>query len=481
MKTTLDFMNWQKVFPNGVPRNWRSLLKEQGVVLENSFSRQDLWDLMNPHLLKCELCNAEKPRLKTKIGRLETCGSSECRITLKNKRTAETCLANYGVHHPMKTDVVKAKQKNTFNKIYGKHPTKNKCVQEKRAKTNLEKYGVKTPAIEQSRINHSVKKRKQTTFRHYTEHIWPKRVQRFKDDLQIETHSEFMGSNYPVIFSHSCGTTWNGYFKPVPVCPNCSASQEELSLRSYLDELGVNYIKNDRAVISPYEIDIFIPELKIGIEMNGAYWHREGGAGLSLQKKSELAKDKGIGLIHIFDFEWNEKRDVVKSRIRYVLQLTQNKIMARKCEVKVILKLDCLNFLSITDSQESTDADIFIGLFHNNMLVSVLALQKNTNTNFQIIRFSSELNTVIVDGFSKMLNYVIREFKITELIAHSDSRFYTGSVYEKAGFTCVEICEPSYFWLNGRKRKASTFIPNEQDKHWSRVFDTGSKKWVLIC
>ena len=42
-----------------------------------------------------------------------------------------------------------------------------------------------------------------------------------------------------------------------------------------LEELGIVTILNDRILITPYEIDIYCPELKIGIELNGLYWHTE--------------------------------------------------------------------------------------------------------------------------------------------------------------------------------------------------------------
>lgn len=64
-------------------------------------------------------------------------------------------------------------------------------------------------------------------------------------------------------------------------------------------------IHNDRTVIKPKEIDIYLPDLKIGIEYNGLYWHsiEHGNDKYSHRNKSLACRKLGIRLIHIFEFE----------------------------------------------------------------------------------------------------------------------------------------------------------------------------------
>lgn len=64
-------------------------------------------------------------------------------------------------------------------------------------------------------------------------------------------------------------------------------------------------IHNDRTVIKPKEIDIYLPDLKIGIEYNGLYWHsiEHGTDKYSHRNKSLACRKLGIRLIHIFEFE----------------------------------------------------------------------------------------------------------------------------------------------------------------------------------
>lgn len=73
---------------------------------------------------------------------------------------------------------------------------------------------------------------------------------------------------------------------------------------------------NDRTVVvasdgnTPLEIDIYIPELKLGIEANGEYWHdhsmyeqdqKDGTTYSEEMYKERYCAKKGIRLIHVWD------------------------------------------------------------------------------------------------------------------------------------------------------------------------------------
>ena len=77
-------------------------------------------------------------------------------------------------------------------------------------------------------------------------------------------------------------------------------------------------IENCRDVLCGKEIDIYLPELKIGIEYCGSPFHAsEGGIFGNKpknyhQEKFLLAKERGIHLITIFDEDWNLYSDSIK-------------------------------------------------------------------------------------------------------------------------------------------------------------------------
>lgn len=69
----------------------------------------------------------------------------------------------------------------------------------------------------------------------------------------------------------------------------------------YDDEI----ILHDRSSIKPFEIDIYLPKLNLGIEYNGLYWHSTEAGRIPDRhlQKSIMCKNKNIRLIHIYEFE----------------------------------------------------------------------------------------------------------------------------------------------------------------------------------
>lgn len=79
---------------------------------------------------------------------------------------------------------------------------------------------------------------------------------------------------------------------------------------------------NDRTQIYPYEIDIYLPDLKLGIEFDGLYWHSAYGGANDAQHlyKTNLCKDKGIQLIHLFEDEWDNRKNQCKSKLEEIIK-----------------------------------------------------------------------------------------------------------------------------------------------------------------
>lgn len=63
-------------------------------------------------------------------------------------------------------------------------------------------------------------------------------------------------------------------------CSACSTSfsKPHQKVARYLEELGyANELSiNNRSLIKPYEVDLYIPSKKLAIEVNGTYWHSAG-------------------------------------------------------------------------------------------------------------------------------------------------------------------------------------------------------------
>ena len=60
--------------------------------------------------------------------------------------------------------------------------------------------------------------------------------------------------------------------------------------------------------------------------------------------KTELCEQQDIRLVHVFENEWLQKQDIVKSRIRDMLGMHDRTVYARKCEVREVSKQESREF-----------------------------------------------------------------------------------------------------------------------------------------
>lgn len=81
--------------------------------------------------------------------------------------------------------------------------------------------------------------------------------------------------------------------------------------------------RNNRTLIPPYEIDIYIPEHSVALEFNGNYWHSDKflvkNHGLTAVQyhtmKQTLCKEKGIDLLFVWEFDWDENKEIIQKAL----------------------------------------------------------------------------------------------------------------------------------------------------------------------
>lgn len=151
----------------------------------------------------------------------------------------------------------------------------------------------------------TARKMKETHFKNRT----PNKLASLWNAKQIKPLDEIQpGQAGSYRWQHSCGEIFvKSFARPSGIyCPKCHVSQGqgelyELIRRNYLGKI----IVNDRKAIAPKEIDIYLPEKKLGFEFNGKYWHP--GDGQRERFKTGEADTLGIQIIHIWEQEWLKK------------------------------------------------------------------------------------------------------------------------------------------------------------------------------
>jgi len=249
-------------------------------------------------------------------------------------------------------------------------------------------------------------------------------------------------------------------------------SKPEKALKDFIkEELGIDFLSNDKALLSGVEIDIIIPSKKICIEFNGNRYHSENYGGkkrMFHKNKTKLCQNQGYKLIHIFEDEWFLKNNIVKSKLKSIMSINDLKsIYARKCIIKAISPSDKNDFLNTNHIQGEDKSDIHLGAFFEDKLVSVCTFSSSRKMielqeagTFEIKRFASDINYKIVGIFSKFVSYFKKNHDVNKLFTFLDMRWNPdgeNNVYVKNGFKLEKVIDPDYTYFNPKISRYKRF------------------------
>lgn len=250
-------------------------------------------------------------------------------------------------------------------------------------------------------------------------------------------------------------------------CPKCANEKHSSSAESEIydfitKEIGLIAVQCDKTKIGD-ELDIFIPDKNVAIEFDGLYWHSEskGKSKNYHLNKTEKCEEHGIRLIHIFEDEWQFKKEIAKSRLLSILGQNKYKIYARDCVIKPINSKISSDFINRNHLQGNVNAKYRYGLYHNGELVSVMTFcglrknlgNKSADDEYELLRFCNKLNTSVIGGASKLLKCFIKEMKPKRIISYADKRWSNGDLYHKLGFTHIRDSKPNYFYVVNKRRE----------------------------
>lgn len=273
----------------------------------------------------------------------------------------------------------------------------------------------------------------------------------------------------------------NSFRIDMPVSPRSSAEKEICSI---LDSLEVKYISNSKSIIAPYELDIYIPDRRIAIEFNGNYWHSSSqisSRSLSYnngkyyhQNKSKLCQENNIRLIHIFEYEWDNKKEKIISYLKNIL-LPCAEIGARLCEVKEISFKESEAFENLYHLQGSAHSKVRVGLFYNNELISEMTFGKSRfrkDCEWELIRYVCKEGYKIIGGASKLYKYFIKSYKPSSVVSYCNYGKFEGTLYEKLGFEFIGLTEPGYVWVKNKE----VLSRSQCQKHKLKEYEGNTEK-----
>jgi G:T-mismatch repair DNA endonuclease (very short patch repair protein) len=481
--------------------------------------------------IQCSRKNPESKnkRIETTLSRYGVTNSKKSAAVVE--KTRQNNLKKYGVVSPSQLDEIKQKisstlkenyqhhrheivekKNSTFISKYGDHPNRLSSIKDQKKKDTKEKYGVEhttqIPLVKEKIKNTLIERYDVTSFFKTPEAIEARRIRNFvKKEIANQTFLEKISEIDTSLYTRKeladllsvSFTTVTTKIKTLNI-PIKEASQNqistiELEIRSFIESLGIeNIIVNDRSILSGKEIDIFLPDYKLAIEVNGVYWHSEqhGKDQNYHLEKTIKCQEHGIQLLHIFDLEWynDTKKEIWKSMIRSRLNLNQ-KIFARNCQIGVVDQSTAKEFCDMNHLQGYINGSTRLGLFYQNQLVQIIVLGKARYSNraeLELLRSTTMCGLTVVGGLSKLLANVSQS-----VISYADLRYSNGNSYKKCGFQLINVSKPNYFYLvDGKlesrikyqKHKLSKLleiydhdkseVDNMQNNNYYRVWDCGN-------
>jgi hypothetical protein len=396
-------------------------------------------------------------------------------------KSINTLLVKWGVTNPQKSIELREKTKNTNLERYGfYHPIQSEEIKNRREFNYILKYGVKNSSQNEEFRRNNFNIANHPNYINYVGNS----ISLFKCDL--------CNNNFEINTDNFFRRTKSG----VSICTICNPIGEHKSIK---EKDIYNFIKNNfrGEIIQSYrdglEIDIYLPNLKIGFEFNGLYFHSDKFRSKDYHiDKLNRFRDKGIRIINIWEDDWDFKRSIIESQIMNVLGLS-TKIHARKCDVKEIIDYNiCRQFLKINHIQgDYPNINKSFGLYYQDELVGVMTFdkfegrKKMANNEWNLSRFCNISNHYVVGGASKLLNHFIKEYNPNRIISYADKDWSQGNLYEKIGFIKLYETKPDYkYVLNGVRKHKSGFKKSitgvsESKLDLNKVWDCGKIKYEI--
>lgn len=449
---------------------------------------------------------------QSRLGVKHAAQSSVCK-----QKSIDTCIEKYGVSHPSKTHQAKKQLSERWrNRDF------RDSVAESKLRASMLKYGTENP-MQTKEVRNRCVASKMTDSSKY------ELFQKFKEDTRNTIQSLHLDSN-PTLYQLSellgVNTSTVGHYIHMNKCEDLvsfytSLMEQQVTefILTLLPDVEIQH--NVRSLISPYELDLYIPAYKLAIECNPTATHNstvnvfDKSLPPLLRQYHCMKTDRcdkiGVRLLHVFGYEWTHKQDVIKSIIANALRCNAHVVYARQCEVRNVDPVTSRRFLNDNHRQGAVGGSVRLGLYHAGDLVAIMTFGKMRKTiggcedtsatsRYELLRFCCKQNTSVVGGASKLFKHFLKTYEPTVIRSFSDKAHTTGNLYQVLGFKEVRRSDAGYVWVNlkddraynrvnAQKANIQKFLHDDnidmhkseacimQEHGYVQVFDSGTITW----
>jgi hypothetical protein len=388
-------------------------------------------------------------------------------------KVKSTSIERFGTDHYSKTSEHKERTKKSNQKNFKvDYPSQSPNIQLKIKKTCISRYGVDNPA----KLQESLNRTKATCLEKYGVSN-PAQKNYSPEAIAFLSNDEYFKTECNSETVRNLAKKYNISVKPIYdkinlldiEIPHRVTSSFEVEVIEFIQSLYKDEILiNDWTILKDKQLDLVLPKLNLAVECNGTYWHTElhGRDKKYHLTKTTRCKEHNITLIHIWEHDWYQKNDIIKSMIASRINHTVSKIPAKKTEIKVINQAGAALFFSNNHLQGRTyHSAVNLGLYFDKELVSVMSFGSTRFTvkyQWELLRFANKINCTVVGGASKLFKYFIKHYTPDSIVSFSDKMHSTGKVYNVLGFVHVGTSQPSYKYT---KNYVDVFNRQKFQKH----------------
>ena len=275
-------------------------------------------------------------------------------------------------------------------------------------------------------------------------------------------------------------------------------SKPEGDLRDFVAGIGLEFEGSNRSLLKGIEVDIVISSLKVGIEFNGNRYHSElyGKKGrMHHLEKTMKMNEIGFGMVQIFEDEWEERNEQVKSKLMRMLSCDNGvRVNARDCDVIMVDSATKNEFMNKYHIQGEDRSSIHYGLVNDDDVVAIMTFDPHRNMTkakegeYELKRFATKDGLIVRGGAGKLLTAFIRELKPKSIISFADRRWTldpSNNMYTSIGFRFDGATNPEYHYYNNKLHRLKRwnkfqFGKSSIAKKFPHIYSPEKTEWQMM-
>lgn len=449
--------------------------------------------------------------------------------TVVRAKANQTMMDRYGTIYPQQNATIRSATISTNLTRYGvDHPSKSQDIKNKISATNIEKYGTsswRSSDIGKETLQQIHLDRRGVTNPSKDPAILAKIRQTMQSTYGVD-HNNYKSMNPTTVAILQSSLQFADFVSGITVQAaaeqllvhestiyrlsneyNCrhlmdlSINSYELKITNLLDSYNISYQLHNRQLLAPKEIDIYLPDYSIGIEVGALYHHgeRAGRNSHYHYNKWQQCCNLGIDLFQWFDDELFDYWHLTSARLRRAIGIAAPVVGARKIVISSCTVAEERQFLDhwhlkgFTNNRNVTLAGKF-----NGEIIAIMCIHQ-LQDHAIIERWATNVDTSFPGLFSKMLAYWQKTSAFSGVLSTwCDNRLGNGRVYQSTGFTSTRVSKPGYWYFKNhglehrqkyQKNKLTKLfdlssddvLQSEwnimQDRGYDRLWDAGHTLW----